>query len=112
MYRYMYRNGVLGSIDIVATISKPKSATICYLILAFEQWFQSLSLIRVFGYIEAATTTTTSSSSSNIITKHEKKNARAAPNANGKWFPVATAHQMRPFISIQTQTNVGIQIRV
>lgn len=73
MYRYMYRSGVLGSIDIVATISKPKSATICYLIFAFEQWFQSLSLIRVFGYIEAATTITTSSSSSNIITKHEKK---------------------------------------
>lgn len=36
----------------------------------------------------------------NIITKNGTK------YSNGKWFPVATAHQMRPFISIQTQTNV------
>lgn len=26
---------------------------------------------------------------------------KKAPNANGKWFQVATAHQIQPFISIQ-----------
>lgn len=95
----------------------PKSVTICYLIFAaFSAMVFKRLLYAVFGYVAT-------SSPSSRMNKMKKKycnsnsnsrsihNSYTAPNANGKWFPVATAHQMRPFISIQTQTKCVIQIR-
>lgn len=83
----------------------PKTANRFYvhIFLHCEQWFKFLFLVRIsisFSLPTAAkVTTTTTIKAKSIITKK-------APNANGKWFQVATAHQIQPFISIQTYKQI------
>lgn len=75
----------------------PKTAT-AFVFISFsycEQWFKFLFLLPILFSFALPTAAETKTTAQRMY--HYQK----APNANGKWLQVATAHQIQPFISIQ-----------